>query len=181
MNRAEKIIDIYNKFGSKDYIGEKMTQTEHALQCAYYAKNNNYDKDIIISALLHDIGHLLFFDKNNVDLMDMYGVAKHENIGAEYLKKIGFNDRICNLIKNHVNAKRYLCSVDNTYYNKLSDASKTTMKYQGGFMSEKEIRDFQNDIYFEDSIKIRQLDDIGKQIDNVDYGKIEDYYELLNY
>ena len=118
-NRAEKIIDIYNKFGSKDYIGEKMTQTEHALQCAYYAKNNNYDKDIIISALLHDIGHLLFFDKNNVDLMDMYGVAKHENIGAEYLKKIGFNDRICNLIKNHVNAKRYLCSVDNTYYNKF--------------------------------------------------------------
>ena len=60
MNRAEKIIDIYNKFGSKDYIGEKMTQTEHALQCAYYAKNNNYDKDIIIS---RDYGEELTYNK----------------------------------------------------------------------------------------------------------------------
>ena len=33
---------------------------------------------------------------------------------------------------------------------------------------------------FEDSIKIRHLDDMGKQINNNDYGKIEDYYNLLN-
>ena len=92
MNRAEKIIDIYNKFGSKDYIGEKMTQTEHALQCAYYAKNNNYDKDIIISALLHDIGHLLDMQNpSETSKMDNYGVAKHEELGAKYLSNCGFN------------------------------------------------------------------------------------------
>jgi predicted HD phosphohydrolase len=96
--------------------------------------------------------------------MDNYGVKGHENKGYDYLKKLGFNDRICNLVKNHVSAKRYLCSVDIKYYENLSDASKATMKYQGGIMDEDEIDKFKNNIYFDDSLKIRYLDDMGKQI-----------------
>ena len=179
MNRADKIINIYNTYGNKDYIGEQMTQTEHALQCAYYAKLYNYDSDVIIAALLHDIGHLLFFDNDSKELMDNYGVVRHEDKGAIYLKELGYNDKICSLVRNHVTAKRYLCSSDSRYYDKLSDASKTTMRYQGGLMSSEELKNFEKDLYFKDSIKIRHLDDMGKQNNNNNYGKIEDYYDLL--
>ena len=88
MDRAKKIIDIYKNYGDKDYIGEDMTQIQHALQCAYFAKKTGCDNDTIIASLLHDIGHLLFFDRNNIELMDGYGIKSHEKFGADFLKKL---------------------------------------------------------------------------------------------
>jgi predicted HD phosphohydrolase len=180
MNRSQQIIDIYNKFGSNDYIGENMTQTEHALQCAYYAKYYNYDNYLIIAALLHDIGHIIPYDTlSSADKMNNLGILRHENKGSLFLSKLGYNDKICNLVLNHVNTKRYLCTIDNKYINKLSEASKKIMEYQGNLMTLEEIIEFKKNIYFEDCIKLRNLDDMGKQINNINYGKIEDYYNLL--
>ena len=176
MSRAQKIIQIYNAYGSRDYIGEDMTQIEHALQCAYHAKKYGYDEDIVIAALLHDIGHLLPCE----ELMGSYGVSGHEKKGATFLAELGYNRRICALVAHHVAAKRYLCTKDASYYSKLSEASKRTMKYQGGFMSEKELSDFEKDDYFEDSLKIRRLDDMGKVVEDMHmYGRMEDYSCLL--
>ncbi len=61
--------------------------------------------------------------------MGNLGVLKHEEIGAEVLKNIGFDDKVCELVKNHVNAKRYLVSKDPKYYENLSEASKGTLNY----------------------------------------------------
>lgn len=176
MDRSDIIINIYKQYGSKDYIGENMTQIEHALQCAYYAKQKNYDKDIIIAALLHDIGHIIPQDN---ETMANLGVLRHENKGAEFLKKLNYSDKICSLVRNHVDAKRYLCTKNDSYTNKLSDASLKTIKYQGGLMTNKELLIFEQNKYFEESLQIRYLDDMGKQTGNIDYGNIDEYRDLL--
>jgi len=35
-----KILNLYTKWGSSDYIGESITQIEHALQCARLASQD---------------------------------------------------------------------------------------------------------------------------------------------
>ena len=66
-NNIEKIINLYENYGSKDYIGEDMTQTEHMIRAAMLAEiDNPNNKDLIIAAFLHDIGHLLVFEKNHI-------------------------------------------------------------------------------------------------------------------
>ena len=180
MNRAKIIINLYNKYGSANYIGENMSQIDHALQCAYYAKKFNYDKDIITAALLHDIGHIVNLDnKANYTDMNNLGDLYHEHKGAEYLTKLGYNKRICNIVKNHVDAKRYLYTTNFNYIKKLSNASLQTLDYQGGKMSIEEINNFRKNRYYTESIIIRYIDDVGKKIKKSDYGKIEDYYEFL--
>jgi 2-amino-1-hydroxyethylphosphonate dioxygenase (glycine-forming) len=57
------------------------------------------------------------------------GRASHEIIGARYLKQLGFNDKVCQLVEAHVMAKRYLAT-DQSYYNSLSKSSKATLEYQ---------------------------------------------------
>ncbi len=70
--------------------------------------------------------------------MDGYGTIDHEAIAQNYLIKRGFSEKICQLVKNHVEAKRYLCWKDKSYHSKLSDASKETLIRQGGPMSNDE-------------------------------------------
>ena len=66
-NTINIIISLYEKYGARDYIGEPITQYDHALQCAIYAYNDIRLKkykskirfQIIAAAFLHDIGHLI--------------------------------------------------------------------------------------------------------------------------
>jgi predicted HD phosphohydrolase len=56
----EDILEIYKKYGNSDYIGEKVSQIEHALQSALLAeKMYPTDYEFIIACLLHDIGHII--------------------------------------------------------------------------------------------------------------------------
>lgn len=36
------------------------------------------------------------------------GRMGHETIGAEYLRSLGFSEKICRLVESHVPAKRYI-------------------------------------------------------------------------
>lgn len=174
INAFDTIKSLFDKYGNRDYIGESVTQLEHFLQCATLAEKDNEPDEIIVAALLHDIGHLLIFDRQfnkGIQKMDNLGVHGHENIGANFLNKLGFNNVVVNLVKNHVNAKRYMLNRDNTYTLKLSDASQRTLQYQGGIMSDFEADEFEKNNYYKDYIKIRIIDDSGKKIGN-------DYYPL---
>ena len=154
------IIELYEKYGNSDYIGEIITQTEHALQSALLAeKYKPNDEEFIVAALLHDIGHII---PNGIKMSDL-GILEHEHEGAAYLKKYGFSERILYLISNHVNAKRYLISVSGEYMEKISDASRKTLKYQGGPMRPDEIENFKKHKYFEDVILLRNIDEAAKE------------------
>ena len=58
------------------------------------------------------------------------GVSGHERIGAEYLRRLGFSEKIASLVEAHVAVKRYLTGTDSKYYDGLSNASKLSLKYQ---------------------------------------------------
>ena len=137
-NIVDIIFDYYYKYGNRDYIGENITQVEHMTQCAMLAEKNNDKVEVILAAFLHDIGHLIEYDSNNK--MGEYGIQNHENIGYNFLKKNNIPYPIPELAKNHVISKRYLVSTNEEYYNNLSNASKKTLEFQGGKMTDLEIK-----------------------------------------
>jgi len=179
----QNLFNLYTKYGDYDYIGEKVSQIEHMIQAAMLAEENNEQKNVIIACFLHDIGHLLGIDKKLNG--DEFGTFNHELIGKDYLYKIGFKYPIPELVFNHVYAKKYLVSKYENYYEKLSSASKETLKQQGGGLNEKEMKEFEQDKLFKISLRMREYDeqakDTNKKIKSVDYyfHLIKEYFKFL--
>lgn len=164
---AGTIIDLLNQEGSRAYIGEPVTVREHMLQSALLAKQAQLDEELILGALLHDIGHLLSEDE--AEQMDGYGSEDHEAIGAGFLQASGFSKRIVAIVSHHVNAKRYLCFQSAEYYHSLSEASKRTLDFQGGIMGAEEAAAFEKMPYFKDIITIRRIDELAKVAEGISY------------
>lgn len=158
---VNNIFDLYDKHGAEEYAGEKVSQLEHMAQAAQLAIEGGFDDEVVLAAFLHDVGHLLPIHDAS-ESMDGYGMMDHEKVGAEYLRKQGFSERMCKLIASHVNAKRYLTWKYPDYYNQLSDASKKTLEYQGGRMEEAEAKAFEADPLFDLYIKMRRWDEAAK-------------------
>ncbi len=158
----EEVFKLYELHGNDDYIGESISQIEHASQGAQLAEKEGYDDEVILAAFFHDIGHICA-KKDPKNDMGGYGMLRHERVGANYLRKRGFSEKIAKLIENHVEAKRYLCFKKPDYYNKLSEASKATLEFQGGKMTENEAVRFENDPLFALSIKMRVWDETAKE------------------
>jgi len=159
MNIIDQIISSYSNNKSL-YIGEKVTITEHMIQTAMLAEKNNCSSSLICSSLLHDYGHFIL--ENPDDLVNKEKDGKHEDVGYKFLKKYFVKD-VVEPIKYHVKAKRYLAR-DKKYYQILSKASKISLKLQGGIMDEKEANEFKNNEFFENSIKLRKFDEGAKKI-----------------
>ena len=158
----EEILSLYKENGSADYIGEPVSQIEHMSQTAMLAMKEGYDDEVVLAAFFHDIGHICSVREKKQD-MGGYGTLDHEKAGAKFLKSRGFSTKITTLIENHVNAKRYLTFVFPEYYSSLSDASKKTLEFQGGVMSQKEAMEFEIFPFFEESIRLRKWDEQAKE------------------
>jgi len=156
------------------YIGEELTISEHMIQTAMLAEKNKCSSDLICSSLLHDYGHFVIKDPNQLVTNQIDG--NHEIIGANYLK-IFFPNKIIEPILLHVNAKKYLAR-EKKYFNSLSEASKVSLKLQGGIMSDNEAKQFEQNKNYENAIKLRRFDEGAKQ-KSTEIKKIEDYKELL--
>ena len=171
---VNEIFSLFEKYGHEQYFGEPVTQLQHACQAAEFAYTEGYDDEVIIAALLHDIGHLCVEATEQTAMADL-GIKDHELEGAHYLRQKGFSEKICQLIGTHVAAKRYLTATDPAYYNNLSEASKKTLEYQGGVMSHDEAIAFEKDPSFNESIRMRQWDEKAKEINAslVDLEKIK--------
>lgn len=160
---VNEIMSLYEKYGNENYIGEPVSQIEHMCQCAQLAEKERYDDEVILAAFFHDIGHLCEHIMD-VSYMDDYGIVDHEKIGADYLSSKGFSERITKMIASHVNAKRYLTYKNPDYYNKLSEASKSTLAFQDGKMSEQEAKDFEKNELFALYITLRGWDEKAKEV-----------------
>jgi len=158
---VNEIFDLYDKHGAAEYAGEKISQLEHMVQAAQLAMEGGFDDEVVLAAFLHDVGHLLPIH-NETESMDGYGMMDHEKVGADYLRRLGFSERLCKLIASHVNAKRYLTWKYPEYYHQLSDASKKTLEFQGGRMEEAEAKAFEADPLFDLYIKMRRWDEAAK-------------------
>ena len=173
------IISYYEKYGSRDYIGESITQNEHMIQAAMLAEKDNQPIEVVLAAFLHDIGHLIQYECSDENRMGKYGIKNHEKIGSQFLRDIGIRYPIPELVENHVKVKRYRTFKDKEYYKKLSDASKKTLDYQGGPMNKEEAENFEKDPLFKYSLKIRDYDDMAK-IPNIKIHKLNYFRQLLS-
>lgn len=172
-----KIIDQYfAKAATTDYIGEAVSQIEHALQCAYFAEKSGHSEEVILACLLHDIGH--FSSTTEQNQMADLGVVYHEWIGAQLAYELNFSAKVALLIGYHVDAKRYLAGKNMTYYERLSSASKQTLGYQGGPMDAEEMQAFEQLPYFKEILQVRVNDEKAKEVDLVVPG-LEHYYPLM--
>ena len=82
-------------------------------------------------------------------------------------------------MQNHVDAKRYLVTNYPEYYNELSDASKKTLEYQGGRMTDQELYEFDNDPLKKIYLQFRKWEDCSK-VQFVKLDPIEKYFEMIN-
>jgi len=166
---ADTIINLYKSELGAQHYGEAITQEQHALQAAYEAQLDGADDEMIIAALLHDIGHICV---QHVENMGSYGIKQHDHIGALFVRENGFSERVAQLIEGHVQAKRYLVYKNEEYYERLSPASKQTLIYQGGPMTANEAAQFEQDPLFKDKLKMRDWDErakeSGKKVSNIE-------------
>lgn len=176
---CDKIMQILNK-SSTIFINEEISQLDHALQCAKFAKDAKYEDEVTIACLLHDIGNLIEEKDINLNIQKMnnLGNYKHEILGSIYLRQLGFSDKIVELVKNHVNAKRYLVSKNRNYLKKLSNASNKTLENQGYLMNNEEMNNFEKNKYFRDIIRLREYDDKAKKM-NIKIYPLVDYYDMI--
>ncbi|KAL1850000.1 hypothetical protein Plec18170_007096 [Paecilomyces lecythidis] len=168
MERASALILALEKFGQGDYIGESISQLEHSLQAASQARDSGADDELILAALLHDIGQIIPLEQSKEVRMKLdnstqnVGRVGHETIGAEYLRTLGFSDKVCRLVGSHVAAKRYLTAVDRSYHDSLSSASQKSLQFQGGPFRGAELQAFMEDPLRDQMVALRLWDDRAK-------------------
>lgn len=167
---ASHILELLTGYGQGDYIGEPISQLAHSLQCAHFASQHSSDREFIVAALLHDIGQFLpateaqSLSLSIKSMAENVGRVGHETIGAEYLRRLGFSRKVTELVAAHVPAKRFLCATEPSYYEGLSEASKKSLQFQGGPMSEGEVEDWRNGEWWEDMCRLRKCDDSAKVV-----------------
>lgn len=156
---AERLRELFDGPGTADYLGEDVTQAEHMLQAAALAESVGASPELVIAALLHDVGHFTG-PLTGADLMGGTD-NRHSHVAADWLAR-WFGPAVTEPIRLHVAAKRYLCAVDPAYQRVLSPASAYTLEVQGGPMTDQEVAVFEAEPYAEQAVRLRRWDDAAK-------------------
>ena len=156
------IADIFERRGGEEYLGEPVTMAEHMLQGAHFAETAGEREEIIVAALLHDIGH--FTSEFGTFSMDDTEDRFHEEAGARVLERF-FPSIVTDCVRHHVAAKRYLCATRPEYFRRLSEASVHSLNLQGGPMNADEVVAFERNPNLKDIVKVRHYDEAGKEPD----------------
>lgn len=144
------------------YDGEAVGQLQHALQCADLARRSGHGPEVVVAALLHDVG------RSPVALRDLRaaGVSgdEHGALAGAWLRPL-VGERVAWLAEQHVRAKRYLVATDSFYEIGLSDTSRRTLERQGGPMGPEEVAEFERQPGWRDAAELRRWDDLAKDPD----------------
>ena len=156
-----EICQLYTLKGQLPYGNAGVNQLEQALQFATLAEAANQPDETIAACLLHDLGHLLHdFGMRAADK----GIDdRHEYRVIPYLQSL-FSPAVTEPIRLHVEAKRYLCAIELTYWNKLSSGSQETLTLQGGIFSDAAAQNFIAQPYAKAAVQLRLWDDKAKVV-----------------
>jgi phosphonate degradation associated HDIG domain protein len=174
---VEELFALYQEKGSEPY-GESLTQNEHALQCGALAKSDGASDALIVAALFHDVGHLVADVQNDPDFDLDEDDDDHEAIGARVLAPL-FGPLVAQPVSLHVTAKRWRCAREPLYFERLSPASRSTLRAQGGPLSKEECERFEAHPGFGDAVALRTWDDEGK-VEGLEVGTFDDYAAMVN-
>ena len=159
MTAVDELFTLFSTRGHAAYVGEPVSQLEHALQAAYHAEQASASDALVVAALLHDVGHLVH--KLPEDAADQGIDTRHEKLGQAWLAR-HCGPEVTEPVRLHVAAKRYLCATDATYLEQLSPASVQSLKLQGGPFGTAEMREFEANPWYRDSVALRRWDDLAK-------------------
>jgi [1-hydroxy-2-(trimethylamino)ethyl]phosphonate dioxygenase len=160
MSRAwVQISTLYGHKGSRNYGLDLISQLDHALQGAALATAEGRPESLVVAVLLHDIGHLIHrLGERPADIgLDDH----HEALGAKFLASF-FGPEVCDPIRLHVAAKRYLCTTEPGYAALLSKDSVRSLERQGGRMSPAEVEAFRSESHWREAVTLRRYDDAAK-------------------
>jgi phosphonate degradation associated HDIG domain protein len=155
----DDIFTIYAERADGAYGGERISQLEHALQCAALADEAGAGEHLVIAALLHDLGHLVH-DLGSEPAARGVDDA-HEHRGVRALAHL-FAEDVLAPIRLHVDAKRYLCAVETDYFDTLSEVSVRSLQVQGGIFDEAGVAAFEQLDGWQDAVALRRWDEAAK-------------------
>ncbi|CAN5341988.1 HD domain-containing protein [soil metagenome] len=145
--------------GAEQYSGEPVSQLEHALQTAERARAAGASPALAVSALLHDVGHLL---EDLGDTPTLRGIDdSHEARGAAALSAM-FGPAVVEPMRLHVAAKRHLVATEPGYRARLSQDSVRSLALQGGAFSVAQSARFMSQPYAADAVALRRWDEAAK-------------------
>ena len=126
---VEDVLHLLQTQGESRYGQERVSQLEHALQCAKLADQAGCSPELVVACLLHDLGHLVAARRDGEGAPDVDDV--HQYLALPFLRGL-LPDAVLDPIRLHVDAKRYLCHAEPEYWAGLSPASKHSLELQGG-------------------------------------------------
>lgn len=115
---------------------------------------------LVVAGFLHDIGHMLLNEHAGRDDFLCEDRA-HEDVGARFLC-CALSPSVTEVVRLHVDAKRYLCAVEADYHAGLSEASRRSLALHGGTFSAAEARRWAEQPFATEAAQLRRWEDEDK-------------------
>jgi len=149
---VDHLLELVGSMAEHSY-GEGVDMLQHSLQAAARAAGAG-DDQLVLAALLHDVGHVL-------GEAGEWGLPEHATSGARYLQQ-WLPPAVVEPIRLHVDAKRFLVATEPDYAAELSTPSAETLRQQGGAFDAEQAARFAASPYATAAIALRRCDDGGK-------------------
>ena len=122
----ETLVNLTRWYADESFYGadDQITQLAHALQAARQAELAGAPEAVVVGALLHDVGWKLAGVDGRVDtapgetsMAAQLGIlstttggaearARHDAVGAAYLRRAGFDELAVRMVEGHVESAR---------------------------------------------------------------------------
>lgn len=164
MSFIDDLETLYEQQGARRYeINGRsgVTQLQHALQSAALATEAGAADTLVVAALLHDLGHLVY--EQCSDELSTKRDDVHQFAALPFLRP-HLPAAVLEPIRLHVDAKRFLCGTVAGYWNTLSDGSKRSLALQGGPYAAEAAAAFITQPHAQEAVQLRRWDDLAKDV-----------------
>jgi [1-hydroxy-2-(trimethylamino)ethyl]phosphonate dioxygenase len=175
LSSVDEVFALLESGGAEAYFGEPVTVLEHCLQAAWFVHREGAEKTLIAAALLHDLGHLMHSEGEDVAARGLD--TQHEELGVAALGD-HLPASVLDPIHLHVAAKRYLCFAEPDYMAALSPSSVESLALQGGPMSAPESETFLALPNAREALTLRRADDAAK-VGGLEVPQLDAYRMLI--
>eukprot|EP01135_Chromosphaera_perkinsii_P009025 Nk52_evm43s1569 gene=Nk52_evmTU43s1569 len=127
LDPIEMTLSLFKGLGSC-YYDENTTVLQHLLRAATLAEMQGRPPQQICAALVHDIGLLLYANREKQGIRAQTDDVTHETLGEEFLRKCGFQPSVSCAVLYHTVAEQYL---EVQYSGQNDSISKTFSRVRG--------------------------------------------------